>query len=234
MDDVGSTIRLLLVDDHPVLRVGLQVIGHLDPSIRIVGEAGGVAEAREKIAVLKPEVVLLDLRLPDGDALDLCRETRGKPGAPRFICLTSYSDPALVLAAIAAGVDGYLLKHNAAERIVEAIHAVRRGALPMDPEIADVAGNGSGPGTGDGENASSCSPSRDDALQALSPGERRVLAEVAEGLTDKEVAAAVGISLKAVRKRLRGIFDKLGVQSRTQAALRHAAQRRGPAGSVSP
>ena len=114
-----------------------------------------------------------------------------------------------------------MLKHNAAEKIVEAIHAVMRGGMALDPEVASTAAGASG-GDEAGEGDGMLAESGDDPLGHLSPTERRVLAEVAEGLTDKEVATAVGISVKSVRKRLAGIFQKLGVHSRTQAARKHA------------
>jgi two-component system response regulator DevR len=200
----ASSIRVLIVDDHPVVRSGLRVIGALDPAIRVVGEAASVAEAMTYFRNLIPDVVLLDLRLPDGSGVDVCRQAKLERPEVRVICLTSFSEPALVLAAVAAGADAYLLKHSDAERIVEAIHAVRRGEQVFDAGIMEAA---------------TFEKLAGQPVDRLTPAERRVLEQVVRGLTDKEVAQALGLSAKTVRNCLDRAFAKLGVHSRTQAAL---------------
>ena len=205
---VVKSIRLLLVDDHPVVRNGLRMVADIDSRLQIVGEAGNIESALLRIADLSPDVVLLDVRLADEDGLEVCR--RGKELHPslRVICLTSYADDDLVLAALAAGADGYLLKQNDAGVIVEAIHAVMAGRVVFDPALA----------TGDARLTV-----EEQRLRSLAPGELRVLAEVAQGQTDKEAAAVLNLSVKTVRNCLDRVFAKLNVHTRTEAALIYAA-----------
>lgn len=204
-----GSIRVLLVDDHPVVRMGLRAIEAVDPAITIVGEASTAESAWVRIQTTGADVVLLDMRLPDGNGVEVCRLAKSAFPQLRVICLTSYTDPSLVLAALGAGADGYLLKHNDAEYIAASIHAVMRGEQVLD-ETLEAATAGFGDASG-GPNP----------LRGLSPGERRVLAEVAKGLTDKEVSTALCLSAKTVRNCLDRIFDKLKVHSRTQAAMLH-------------
>lgn len=206
-------IRLLLVDDHPIVRNGLRVVEQLAPDIRIVGEAGTVEDAWTRIQELSPEVVLLDLRLPDGDGLEVCRRSKAQYPNIRVICLTSYANAGLVLAALEAGADGYLLKHSDGLRIVDAVREVMAGNPVLDPALDEAARPKSG---------------KRNPLAALSPGELRVLQEVAKGFTDKEVATRLQLSVKTVRHYLDRAFAKLGVHSRTQAAMVFAANPRPP------
>ncbi|MBE7500381.1 MAG: response regulator transcription factor [Verrucomicrobiales bacterium] len=205
-------IRLLLVDDHPIVRTGLRLVEQIAGDIRIVGEAATVDEAWLRVRELLPHVVLLDLRLSDGDGLDLCRRTKLHYPNVRILCLTSYADPPLVLAALEAGVDGYLLKHRDARRIADAVREVTKGEPVFDPALGQDATPPAAAGTAAGN-----------PLSVLSPGELRVLSEVARGLTDKEVSTALRLSVKTVRHYLDRVFSKLGVHTRTQAALQFAA-----------
>ena len=211
---VVKSIRLLLVDDHPVVRNGLRMVVDIDSRLQIVGEAGNIESALLRIADLSPDVVLLDVRLADEDGLEVCR--RGKELHPslRVICLTSYADDDLVLAALAAGADGYLLKQNDAGVIVEAIHAVMAGRVVFDPVVAPALAAGDARWTVE-----------EQRLRSLAPGELRVLAEVAQGQTDKEAAAVLNLSVKTVRNCLDRVFAKLNVHTRTAAALIYAASR---------
>lgn len=211
-----NLIRALIVDDHPVVRSGLRVIEALDSSIRVVGECGSVADAIKAIHRLNPDVVLLDLRLPDGNGVEVCRQVKSDRPAVRFICLTSFSDAKLVLAAVAAGADAYLLKHHDAERIIEVIHAVLRGEQVIEAELIESAVS----------DRLASNP-----VRRLAPAERRVLEQVVRGLTDKEIAQSLTLSAKTVRNCLDRAFAKLGVHSRTQAALafaQHAESSSGP------
>lgn len=197
-------IRLLLVDDHPIVRNGLRVIEQLAAEIRIVGEAGTVEDAWARVRELLPDLVLLDLRLPDGDGVELCRRLKADYPNMRVVCLTSYASASLVLSALEAGADGYLLKHSDGQRIVEAVRETMAGNPVMDPALDELTHDARG---------------KANPLKKLSPGELRVLAQVARGLTDKEVSTALNLSVKTVRHYLDRVFDKLGVNTRTQAAM---------------
>jgi DNA-binding NarL/FixJ family response regulator len=214
-------IRLLLVDDHPMVRDGLRRVTDIDPRLQIVGEAGTVETALARIAELSPEVVLLDVRLAGEDGLEVCRHAKARQPGIWVLCLTSYADDDLVLAALAAGADGYLLKQNDAEAIVEAIQEVMGGHTVFDAAIAPVATAGELRLTDEQRR-----------LRGLSPREWRVLTEVALGRTDKEVAAALDLSVKTVRNYLDRVFGKLAVHTRTEAALIYTRSRgRGISGS---
>jgi DNA-binding NarL/FixJ family response regulator len=200
-------IKLLLVDDHPVVRDGLRRIQELEPRIKIVGDAATMAAAVESARRLQPDVILMDVRLPEGDGIAACRQIKAFLPEARVLFLTSYADNRFVLAAMEAGADGYLLKENDARRIVDAIQAVLRGGTVFDPVVARRAVRAIG---GEG---------RESPLSVLTSQESRVLAEVARGKTDKEVAVALGLTAKTARNYLDRIFSKLNVHTRTEAAL---------------
>lgn len=199
-------IRVLLVDDHPVVREGLKRIQELEARIQIVGEAGTMESAVDSARQLKPDVILMDVRLPDGDGISACRQIKSFLPESRVLFLTSYADNRFVLAAIETGAEGYLLKENDARRIVEAVHLVLAGGTVFDPVLArGTAGRGRTGGT--------------NPLEALTPQELKLLAEVARGKTDKEVASALNLTAKTARNYLDRIFAKLDVHTRTEAAL---------------
>lgn len=206
-----AKVRLLIIDDHPVVRDGLSALPELDSRIVVVAAAGSGAEARSVIDTAPVDVVLLDIRLPDISGIDLCRHIKQDHPRLKVLLLTSFAENDLILAAMEAGADGYLLKVNPARRIIEAIDLVLGGGTVFDPVTPALA------------------PSRPEAanspLAVLSEQETRVLAEVAAGKTDKEAAVALGLSAKTVRNYLDRIFGKLQVNTRTQAAMlfaRHA------------
>jgi len=202
-----SVIKLLLVDDHPVVRDGLRRIEELEPRIQIVGEAGTVLSAVAAARRLGPQMILMDVRLPDGDGIEACRQIKKILPETHVLFLTSFADNQLVLAAMEAGADGYLLKESGAQRIVDAIHSILTGGTVFDPVVGrDVLRNLQ---TGSGVNP----------LNALAAREWRVLAEVAQGKTDKEVAVALNLTTKTARNYLDRIFMKLNVHTRTEAAL---------------
>ncbi len=203
---VEDIIRLLLVDDHPVVRDGLHRIQELEPRIRIVGETATKQSAVEAARKLNPDVILMDVRLPDGDGIAACRQIKMFLPEVHVLFLTSYADNRFVLAAMEAGAEGYLLKESGARRIVDAIHLILNGGTVFDPVIARKVMGGS-PGGGD------------NPLEALTSQENRVLAEVAKGKTDKEVAVALDLTTKTARNYLDRIFTKLNVHTRTEAAL---------------
>jgi DNA-binding NarL/FixJ family response regulator len=210
---VRPVIRLFVVDDHPMVRVGLRSIGELAPHIRIVGEAGEVEEAGAGILQHRPDVVLLDIRIGDRSGIDLCHRIKTQCPKVRVLLLSSYLDDQLILAALDAGVDGYLLKENDALRLVQAVEAVHAGEGVFDEAVRQrmvTRRKGRSP------------------IESLTSQEHRLLAEVAKGKTDKEAAVELGLSPKTARNYLDRIFTKLGVHTRTEAATLYIrAGRRG-------
>ncbi|MBL9168213.1 MAG: response regulator transcription factor [Verrucomicrobiales bacterium] len=201
-------IRVFVVDDHPLLRTGLHTVEELSADIRIIGEAGTASDAIAAIAQCRPDVVLLDIRLGKDSGTTLCRQIKTVSPTTRVIMLTSYLNEHLILSALEAGADGYLLKENDSKRLVSAIQEAHRGEAVFDPEVTRRLA----------ERDAKARDGRGSALDQLSAQERRLLAEVARGKTDKEAAAALGLSPKTVRNYLDRIFSKLGVHTRTEAA----------------
>ena len=209
-------IRVVLVDDSEVVRIGLRALLGTDPSLEVIGEAGNVATGVETCARLRPDVVLLDLRLPDGTGVEACRQIVKRTPDSRVLVLTSNADGATVDDAIRAGAHGYLLKEIDGRGLTNAIREVAAGKSILDPAITarvmQMARGGGG---------------NRDALASLSPQERRVLALIAEGLTNKEVGAKLGLSEKTVKNYLSTVFEKLHVSRRAEAAVIYAQERQG-------
>lgn len=204
----SSPISLFTVDDHPVVRAGLRTVQELSDDIRIVGEAGDAATALESISRLRPEVVLLDVRLQNESGIEICRQIKRASPTTRVLMLTSFVDEQLILSALEAGADGYLLKENDTQRLVHAILEVHRGEAVFDSEVSRRLSRATASGSNQPANR----------LADLSPQERRLLNEVAQGKTDKEAAVTLGLAPKTVRNYLDRIFTKLGVHTRTEAA----------------
>jgi two-component system, NarL family, response regulator DevR len=209
-----NRIRVMLVDDSEVVRTGLRTLLSADAGIEIVAEAGTVAGAVEICARIEPDVLLLDLRLPDGSGFDACRRILQRVPDTRVLVLTSVADDTLVDEAIRAGAHGYLLKEINARGLVQAILDVFAGKSILDPAVTARVMQlvKSGGGTRD-------------ALAVLSPQERRVLALIAEGKTNKEVGGELGLSEKTVKNYLSNIFEKLHVSRRAQAAALYAQRQ---------
>ncbi len=209
-------IRLVLVDDSQVVRTGLRTLLGTESRVEIVGEAGSVSTAVETCTRLKPEVVLLDIRLPDGTGFDACRQILAKLPDTRVLVLTSVADETLVDEAIRAGAHGYLLKEIDSRGLLQAVFDVSEGKSILDPAVTarviQLVKGGS-------------SASRD-ALAVLSPQERKVLALIAEGQTNKEVASGLGLAEKTVKNYLSNIFEKLHVSRRSQAAAMFVRESR--------
>jgi len=213
---VKNRVRLVLVDDSQVVRMGLRSLLSTEPSVDIIGEAGTVATAVETCARLRPEVVLLDIRLPDGTGFDACRQILAQLPDTRVLVLTSVADETLVDEAIRAGAHGYLLKEIDGRGLLQAVFDVAEGKSILDPAVTarviQLVKGGS-------------SASRD-ALAILSPQERKVLALIAEGQTNKEVANGLGLAEKTVKNYLSNIFEKLHVSRRSQAAAMFVRESR--------
>lgn len=204
-----KTVRVLVVDDHEIVRVGLRTVLSQHRSIQVVGESATVAEAIRQAVKLKPDVVLMDVRLPDGSGVDACRDILASFPAIRVIILTSYADDDSVLAAVLAGAHGYVLKEIDSTSLTSAIRDVSEGRSILDPAVTDRA-LGWLRGLAAGKEIS--------GVEKLSAQEERVLALVAEGKTNKEIATSLDLSDKTVKNYLANIFHKLRITRRSQAA----------------
>ena len=210
--DEGRPLRVLLVDDHEIVRAGLRSV-LTDAGIEITGEAATVTEAIGAAKRLEPDMVLLDVRLPDGNGVEACREIRATHPATKVLFLTAFEDEDAMLATVFANADGYLLKEIGGENLIRAMKTAANGLSVLDPvsrrhimerlhmQIAAV------PNAGE---------------SVLLAQERRVLALVAESRTNKEIAAAMGLSPKTVKNYLSHIFQKLQLTRRSEAAVRFA------------
>jgi DNA-binding NarL/FixJ family response regulator len=212
--------RLLVVDDHEVVRQGLVAMLDRRPGFEVVAEAGTVAEAIEAARRFRPDLVVMDVRLPDGSGIEACREIRAELPETRVVMLTSYPDEEAVFSAIVAGASGYLLKQVRARDLVSALEAVGRGESLLDPAVtAKVLDRVRRIASGGGS----------DELAQLTSQEQKILLLVAEGKTNKEIAADVFLSDKTVKNYVSSILSKLNLQRRAQAAA-YIAKRRGSTG----
>lgn len=208
-------IRVLLVDDSEMVRTGLRTLLSIESTIELVGEAANVAGGVDAAARLKPDVVLLDLRLPDGSGIDACRQIRKRSPETRVLIVTSVIDDGVVDDAIRAGAHGYLLKEIDGRGLVNAVREVAAGKSILDPAItARVI-----------QLVKSAGPGRD-PLAVLSPQEKRVLALIADGNTNKEVGVKLELSEKTVKNYLSTIFEKLHVTRRAEAAVIYAQENK--------
>ena len=197
----------MLVDDHEVVRVGLRHLLNVEPGLLVVSERGRIGGTLEEVRLKQPDIVLLDLRLPDGDGLDLCATIKRESPQIKVVILTSYLEPTLMMRAIAAGADGYLLKESESMELSKALRMVRSGGSFFDPI---------GRRRLDGGTKSDSAGSA--LTESLTGYESRILALVAEGKSNKEIAERLHLGEKTVRNKLSVIFAKLNVTSRTQAA----------------
>jgi DNA-binding NarL/FixJ family response regulator len=202
-------IRVLLIDDSPIIRLGLRSALEDYSDITIAGEAGTAVAGLEALVRLKPDVVMLDLHLPDKSGLIVCRELLQARPATHVLILTSSSNERHMHDAIDAGAKGYLLKENDGDALAAALRAVARGDSVLDPSMAGQVLNLV-------KNRGQTTPA--EKLSQLSPQERRVVALLAGGLTNKEIGDQLGLTEKTVKNYLATIFSKLNITRRTQAA----------------
>lgn len=216
--DRARPLRVLVVDDHEVVRQGLVALLGRREEFQVVAQAGTVAEALAAQKRFIPDVVVMDVRLPDGSGIEACREIRGEFPETRVVMLTSYPDEEAVLSAIIAGASGYLLKQVRGRDLVAALESVGRGDSLLDPAVTErvlervrrVAAGGDR-----------------DELAELTTQERRILLLVADGKTNKEIAAEIFLSDKTVKNYVSSILGKLNLQRRAQAAAFVARHRIG-------
>jgi two-component system response regulator DevR len=207
-----TSLRLLIVDDHAIVRKGLQAVLAEEEGIEIVGEASNADESVEKAHALKPEVVLMDIRMGSGEdasGIDACRRIRSDLPETQVIMFTSYGERESVLASIVAGATGFLTKNVSHARLIEAIRAAGRGESLLDPSVTrDVVTSLAA--------LSKAPPKSDDEL---SEREKEVLLLIAQGCTNKEIAAKLVVSPFTARNHVIRILDKLGLSRRSEAAV---------------
>jgi DNA-binding NarL/FixJ family response regulator len=209
-----DAITVFLVDDHELVRRGVAEMLEADPGIRVVGEAGSVEQGRGRILATSPDVALLDVRLPDGSGIDLCRDLHGEAPAVRCVMLTGYDDDEAMYAAVIADAAGYVLKDIRGSGLIEVIKKVATGRSALDPALVKAVRNRLRSG-----------PAGDPRLRTLNPREREVLALIADGLTNRQIGARLSLTEKTVKNYVSSLLSKLGLQSRTQAAVLHLETR---------
>lgn len=209
MNEAGhaAMIRVFLLDDHEIVRRGVRDLLDTEPGITVIGEAGTATAALARIPALKPDVAVLDIRLPDGDGVTVCRDLRSKMPQLACLMLTSFSDDEALVDAIMAGAAGYVLKQIRGTDLVGAIRTIASGQSLLDPQAA----------------ATVMRRIRDqatatDPLAALTDQERRILALIGEGLTNRQIGDRLFLAEKTVKNYVSALFAKLGMQRRAQAA----------------
>ncbi len=213
--------RILLVDDHEVVREGLRALLARREGFEVVGQAGTVEQAIAEAARSEPDVIVMDVRLPDGSGIEACREIRETRPETKVIMLTSYADDDAVFASILAGAAGYVLKQTRGSALADAIAAVARGESLLDAAVTQKVM----------ERVRSASQRKaDDPLDALTEQEHKILALIAEGKTNKEIAAEVYLSDKTVKNYVSNILSKLNMRRRSEAAA-FIARREGSGSS---
>ena len=206
-------LRVFLVDDHEVVRRGVRDLLEVEDDLAVVGEAGTVAEALQRVPSTHPDVVVVDVRLPDGNGVELCRQLRSSDDAPACLMLTSFDDDEALFDSIVAGAAGYVLKQVKGHDIVDAVRRVGAGEslidAAMSARLMDRLRRG---------------PDEDPRLAGLSPQERRILDLLADGLTNRQIAAEMFLAEKTVKNYVSNLLAKMGMHRRTEAAVYAARQ----------
>jgi DNA-binding NarL/FixJ family response regulator len=216
---MANPVKVMLVDDHEIVRTGLRTILERK-QFSIVGEAGSVAEAISLAHETQPDVIVMDIRLPDGSGVEATREIRGERPETKVIMLTSYADDEAIYGSIMAGASGYLLKQTRGQNLAEAIERVAGGESLLDPAVTDKVL----------QRMRSLAKGETDELAPLTAQERKILALIAEGKTNREIAADVFLSDKTVKNYVSSILSKLNLRRRSEAAAFMAEHRSKGAG----
>lgn len=211
----GEPIRVFLLDDHELVRRGIKDLLESEGDIVVVGESGLAEEATRRIPALRPDVAILDGRLPDGSGIDVCREVRSRDPEIKALILTSYDDDDALFAAIMAGAAGYILKQVRGTDFLDTVRRVAQGQSMLDPhvtaQVLERVRNG---------------PPVDHELDRLTSQEQRILELIGEGLTNRQVAEHMFLAEKTVKNYVSSLLAKLGLTSRTQAAIFATKHRR--------
>lgn len=207
-------IRVFLLDDHEVVRRGLRELLEVEDDLEVVGESGSAQEATRRIPALRPHVMILDARLPDGSGIDVCRDVRSVDPSVAGIVLTSFDDDEALRSAVLAGAAGYLLKDIRGSRLVDSIRRVASGESLLDDDVVSRL------------RAQWGHDVEDPRLTGLSPQERRILQHIAEGQTNRQIGEALGLAEKTVKNYVTSVLAKMGMERRTQAAVYMASRDR--------
>ena len=212
----STPVRVFLLDDHDIVRRGMRDLLEAEGDIRVVGEAATAAEAMARIPAVRPDVAVLDVRLPDGDGVTVCRDLRAALPDLRCLMLTSFADDEALFDAILAGASGYVLKQVRDADILGAVRTVAEGGSLLDPKTtARVM-----------ERLRSAAEKPDDPLAGLTEQQRTILGLIGEGLTNRQIGERMFLAEKTVKNHVTRLLDKLGMQRRTQAAA-YIARRHG-------
>ena len=203
-------IRVFLVDDHEIVRRGVADLINAEADLTVVGEASTVKQALSRIAATTPDVAVLDVRLPDGSGIDLCRDIRSAHPDVACLMLTAYDDDEASYTAVLAGAAGYVLKDIRGQGLLESIRRVANGEILVDPAVT--------------KRVVARATTGADAAADLSLRERQVLDQIAAGLTNRQIAEHLGLAEKTVKNYVSGLLAKLGMERRTQAAVYRANQ----------
>jgi DNA-binding NarL/FixJ family response regulator len=203
-----GAIRVFLLDDHEIVRRGVRELLDAEDDIEVVGEAETVERALARVPAVHPDVAILDVRLPDGDGITVCRELRSMSDDISCLMLTSFSDDEALVQAVLAGASGYLLKQLKGNDIVDAVRRVANGATLLDPALTErVAERLRNP------------PDQDERLARLTGQERKILVLIADGLTNRQIGEEMHLAEKTVKNYVSNLLAKLGMERRTQAAV---------------
>jgi len=202
------SVRVFLLDDHEVVRAGLRGLIEGEDDLEVVGEASTAAEALLRVPLERPDVAVLDVRLPDGDGVEVCRELRSRMPELRCLMLTSFADDEALAAAIMAGAAGYLLKDLRGLGILDAVRRVGQGEFLLDPFLAQRVLDRLRSG-----------PREDERLARLSKGERRILDLIAQGKTNRQISEELFLAERTVKNYVSNLLSKLGMKRRTEAAV---------------
>ncbi|ALE72676.1 Regulatory protein, LuxR:Response regulator receiver [Pseudonocardia sp. Ae168_Ps1] len=214
------TISVFLLDDHEIVRRGLAQLLELEDDIEVVGEAATASQATVRLPALRPDVAILDVRLPDGDGVSVCRDVRSAvTPPPACLMLTSYADDEALFGAIMAGASGYLLKQVAGVDLVGAVRTVAAGGSLLDPKATAAVLER----LRRGDTATQSDP----RYESLSPQEQRILELIADGLTNRQIGGELHLAEKTVKNYVSSILHKLGYARRTEAAVYAVERRRG-------
>ncbi len=210
--------RVFVVDDHEIVRRGVAQLIDAEPDLEVVGEAASVHEATRRIDATLPDVAVLDVRLPDGSGIDLCRDIRSAHPSVKCLILTAYDDDEALRSAVLAGASGYVIKNVRGSSIVEAVRLAASGGTIQAPDVMMRAARSLHPDTA--PRAGSIDP-------GLSLRENQILGLIAEGMTNREIGERLGIAEKTVKNYVSGLLAKLGMERRTQAAVYGAERKAG-------